>query len=202
MKLAAKRAERAKMEISENKEREKMRRFTGKEIVEAKERAKEIEMKKAFEERKRDKEREQAARMKIKAQIEEDKRVRAEKFEREKQLRAMKEGGGISPIVVASAPPPASAASSGAASATIYTETRLQLRLPQGPPIVQSFKASDPLQLVCDFIVSETKKSANSFSLSCSFPRFWRDMFKLFIEWQKTIEWLQTKSPRTWASAG
>ena len=45
-KMAQKREEKAVLEAAEQREREKMRRMTGKEISEAKEKQKEVEMKK------------------------------------------------------------------------------------------------------------------------------------------------------------
>jgi hypothetical protein len=77
--LAAKRAEKQEIEAREQLEREKMRRFTGKEITAAKELAKEQEMKRALEQKKREKEEERIARQKIKEQIEADKKARREK---------------------------------------------------------------------------------------------------------------------------
>lgn len=78
-KLAAKREEKRRLEAEEVKGREKIRRATGKEMTELKERIKEQEMQKALEAKKREKEEERKAREKIRAQIEADKRERARK---------------------------------------------------------------------------------------------------------------------------
>lgn len=53
-KLAEKRTERMAAEALEQREREKMRRITGRDISDAKEKQKEMEMKKAFEQKKRE----------------------------------------------------------------------------------------------------------------------------------------------------
>lgn len=82
-------------EALEQREREKMRRITGRDISDAKEKQKEMEMKKAFEQKKREQvlfnnmwysqslmrsqEEEKIARARVKAQIEADKKARAEK---------------------------------------------------------------------------------------------------------------------------
>jgi hypothetical protein len=166
-KLAARRAERAAAEAAEQKEREKMRRITGREITEVKERQKELEMKKAFEQQRREKEEEKLAKARVKAQIEADKKARAEKAEREKLLRQGQPG------------PADISGSSAAATAAVpvvslqgYSEARIQIRLPTGPPLTQSFPADEPLRAVYEFLQSTKGYRMNGFTLSTTFPRF------------------------------
>lgn len=75
--LALRREEKRQREIDEEKSKEKVRRATGREIVESKEKFKELEMKKHMEQLKREKEEEKAAKARIKALIEADKLERA-----------------------------------------------------------------------------------------------------------------------------
>lgn len=78
-KLAAKRAEKAEAEKMEQKDKEKLRRITGKDITKAKEEQKEKDMKAAFEQKKKEQKEDLAAKKRIKDQIEADKKARAEK---------------------------------------------------------------------------------------------------------------------------
>jgi UBX domain-containing protein 1/4 len=77
--LAEKRALREVQEKEDKKSNEKIRRKTGQEIILAKEKLEDEQMKKAFAAKKKEKEEEKAAKAKIKAQIEADKRERAAK---------------------------------------------------------------------------------------------------------------------------
>lgn len=51
-----------------------------------------------------------------------------------------------------------------------YTETRIQIRLPEGPPLTQTFDVSAKLSAVYDFIVKSRSITAN-FKLMTTFPR-------------------------------
>ncbi|KAJ3280033.1 Thioredoxin domain-containing protein 2, partial [Rhizoclosmatium sp. JEL0117] len=77
IKMAQKKEEKRLAEIEESKAKEKVRRTTGKEMVEMKEKMAELELKKAAEQKKREKEEDRIAKAKIKAQIELDRKDRA-----------------------------------------------------------------------------------------------------------------------------
>ena len=74
--LKVRREARLLREAEEEKAREKIRRRTGKEIAESREKFQELEMKKAMEARKREKEEDRIAKEKIRAQIEADRKER------------------------------------------------------------------------------------------------------------------------------
>jgi hypothetical protein len=77
--LAAKRAEQQRLELEESKQREALRRISGKEITKAKELQAELDMKRALQQKQREKKEEAEARARVKAQIEADRKARAEK---------------------------------------------------------------------------------------------------------------------------
>ncbi|KND05200.1 uncharacterized protein SPPG_00860 [Spizellomyces punctatus DAOM BR117] len=159
--LAAKRDEKRRLEAEEAKGREKVRRATGKEMTELKEKIKEQEMQKALEAKKREKEEDRRAKEKIKAQIEADKRERARQAE-ERKLAA--QGISTTQHQVEAKPAPAPAIVS-----KNYDETRLQIRLPDGAPITQTFRADDQLSAVYDFVAKS--RPGTSFKLLQTFPR-------------------------------
>ncbi|KAJ3063631.1 hypothetical protein HDU98_000557 [Podochytrium sp. JEL0797] len=166
IKMAEKKEEKRLLEIEENKAKEKVRRTTGKEMVEIKEKMFELEMKKAAAEKKKEKEDDRIFKAKIKAQIELDRKDRAAKLEKDKLDR---QG-------LASNTPTLSTASSSTSIASAagpkeYTEARLQLRLPSGPPLTHTFPASDPLSVVYDFVAQQTGAAPGSFKLATTFPR-------------------------------
>jgi hypothetical protein len=74
--LKSRREARLLREAEEEKAREKIRRRTGKEIAESREKFQELEMKKAMEARKKEKEEDRLAKEKIRAQIEADRKER------------------------------------------------------------------------------------------------------------------------------
>ncbi|TPX59748.1 hypothetical protein SpCBS45565_g07667 [Spizellomyces sp. 'palustris'] len=159
--LAAKREEKRRLEAEDAKGRERVRRATGKEMTELKEKIKEQEMQKALEAKKKEKEDDRKAKEKIKAQIEADKRERARKVE-ERKLAA--QGISTTQRQVEAKPAPAPAIVS-----KNYDETRLQIRLPDGAPITQTFRADDQLSAVYDFVAKS--RPGTSFKLLQTFPR-------------------------------
>lgn len=170
-KLAARRAEKAAAEAAEQKEREKIRRISGKEITEVKERQKELEMKKAFEQQRREKEEEKLARARVKAQIEADKKARAEKAEREKMLRLGGNGSQESLKILPSSSSQEPIPVAPVVSAQGYSDARLQIRLPNGPPITETFPVDQKLQVVFDYLQSSKGYRPGGFTLSTTFPR-------------------------------
>ncbi|KAJ1554364.1 hypothetical protein HK405_005283, partial [Cladochytrium tenue] len=124
--LVAKREDQRAQDAAEQKEREKIRRKAGQDITALKERQKEVEMKKQLEEKRREKEAERVAREKIKAQIEQDKKDRAARIEKERLERL---GIALAPPAGGSSPPAPAPAAAAAAGPKTYTEARIQSRL-------------------------------------------------------------------------
>ncbi|KAI9598233.1 ubiquitin-related domain-containing protein [Syncephalis fuscata] len=144
--MAEKRELLKQQEKEEQKERERIRRLAGQEMNEAKERLKEQEILKAVEAKKREKLEDKRARDAIIQQIEEDKKERAAR-------RAQ---------ASASRPRP---------TTTNHTETRLQLRMPSGPPVINTFAVDAPLDEVMVFVREKLGNSAANVTLSTVFPR-------------------------------
>ncbi|XP_052769953.1 UBX domain-containing protein 1-like [Mya arenaria] len=155
-----KEAEEKKAEI----QREKQRRHLGKDVVSAKERMAEIEMKKIAEQRKREKNEERIARQRVKEQIEKDKRDRAAKFG-----KASTESGASA----ASSPPQPAAppASSAPTEKKEYTDARLQIRLTNGQALTHSFSAKESLAAVRVYVEMNRTDPPGAFNLMTSFPR-------------------------------
>ncbi|KAM3582473.1 hypothetical protein VKS41_005118 [Umbelopsis sp. WA50703] len=154
--LAEKRVLREQQEKEDRKSNEKIRRKTGQELTQAKEKMEEEQLKKAFEAKKKEKEADRLAKAKIKAQIEADKKERAAKRDAAKQATQAQ----------------AAIASAEAAAPKVkkeYTDSRLQIRLPGGTPITHTFPATSQLEDVATFI--KENGHAQSFTLSTPFPR-------------------------------
>ncbi|KAI8841112.1 ubiquitin-related domain-containing protein [Chytriomyces cf. hyalinus JEL632] len=175
-KLALKREEKRLQEIDESKVNEKVRRTTGKEMTDIKEKMAELEMKKLAEAKKREKEQDRIAKQRIKDQIELDKRDRAARAEKEKLERQ----GIQAPVATPVQAPVAVAAS--AAGPREYSEARIQLRLTAGGAITQVFKSSDPLSVVYEHVASQTGNAIGSFKLVQTFPR------KVLDDQSKTLQ--------------
>ncbi|KAJ3346442.1 hypothetical protein HDU83_003094 [Entophlyctis luteolus] len=164
-KLAARKEEKRQLEIEENKAKEKVRRATGKELVEMKERMAELEMKKAAEAKRREKEADRIAKEKIKAQIEQDKKERAARAEKERlERQGMTSASSSSSSVVA----PMAATSTGPKE---YIDTRIQIRLASGGAVTQTFKATDTVEAVYAHVSQRTGSLPGSFKLATTFPR-------------------------------
>ncbi|KAG0093114.1 UBX domain-containing protein 1 [Podila epicladia] len=156
--LAEKRAAKALADKEDQKMSEKIRRKAGQDQTEAKARLEEKEMKKMVEAKKREKEQDRLAKLAIKAKIEADKAERA----RKKQEATL----GAHQAATAAA---AEAAAAAAAPPKVYTETRLQIRQPEGQqPIVQTFQATAKLSAVYDFVRGQRQ---GTFQLMTTFPR-------------------------------
>ncbi|KAG0249634.1 hypothetical protein BG011_009065 [Mortierella polycephala] len=159
--LAEKRAVKSLAEKEDQKMSEKIRRKAGQDLTEVKARMEEKEMKKLVDAKKKEKEQDRLAKLAIKAQIEADKAERA----RKKQQFAL---GAQQAAAAASAQAVVDAAAK-AGPAKVYTETRLQIRQPEGQqPIVQTFQASDKLSAVYDFVRQHRQ---GDFKLMTTFPR-------------------------------
>ncbi|KAG0368388.1 hypothetical protein BGZ54_002006 [Gamsiella multidivaricata] len=160
--LAEKRALKAQVEKEEQKTSEKIRRKAGQDLTEVKAKLEEKEMKKLADAKKREKEEDRKAKAAIKARIEADKLERARKKQEAQGIRQASEAAAVAQANV-------EAAAAKAAPAKVYTETRLQIRQPEGQqPIVHTFQASDKLSAVYDFVREHRQ---GSFKLMTTFPR-------------------------------
>uniref|UniRef100_A0A4X2JXF2 UBX domain-containing protein 1 n=1 Tax=Vombatus ursinus TaxID=29139 RepID=A0A4X2JXF2_VOMUR len=136
--VAQKQKERGEREQREAVERERQRRRQGQELSAARQRLQEDEMRRAAEERKREKAEETAARQRVREKIERDKVERAKKF------------GGIgsqSPPATEPGPVPSSP-SQEPPTKREYDQCRIQVRLPDGTSLTQTFKAREQLAAV------------------------------------------------------
>ncbi|GAA5931123.1 uncharacterized protein JCM15063_002549 [Sporobolomyces koalae] len=178
IKMEEKRKVQAKKDAEEAKANEAIRRKGGKDAQQIKQELQLKEAEKAAIQRKKDKADEIAARKRIKDQIEADKRARAERTAREKALRegrnpdlaveALRNPTGATANASTSQQPVASTAAP--ADKKDYDQTaRLQLRVPNGPPIVHTAQGSDTLKQVSEFVTSQTGIQNPGFT--SSFPR-------------------------------
>ncbi|KAJ3120249.1 hypothetical protein HK100_012882 [Physocladia obscura] len=165
-KMAARKEEKRLLEIEENKAKEKVRRATGKELVEIKEKMAELEMKKAAEAKKREKEQDKIAKQKIKDQIEADKKERNARFEKEKLERH-----GLQATATTTAAAPAAAVVASAAGPKEYSDARIQIRLAAGGAITHVFKSADLLSVVYAHVSEHTGAAIGTFKLATTFPR-------------------------------
>lgn len=165
-KLKQRRLQREAKEKEEDLQREKMRIKSGKELFEAKKRYEENEMKKFMEQKKRDKEDERLARQRVREQIEQDKLARKEKIEAVQQAQ---------PILPAKSSLPKSS-----------SEVKLQIRLPNGSTLSETFGAKEPLCAVRLFIEMNRSDDQGPFNLMTNFPK------KIFSseDYEKSLETL------------
>lgn len=130
--LRAKKSQREAQEKQEELEREKSRRRQGKDLISAKTKFEEDEIRRMVEQKRREKEEDKAYRERLKADIARERE--------EKRLRDRGEQPDASEVTKPSiVQPPVSSNS---------TVCRLQLRLPSGPPLRAEFGASEPLSAV------------------------------------------------------
>ncbi|KAA3675511.1 uncharacterized protein DEA37_0001597, partial [Paragonimus westermani] len=134
--LRQKKLQRDAQEKQEELEREKRRRKQGKDIVSAKAKFEEDEIRRMVEQKRREKEEDRAYRERLKADIA---RERAEK-----KMKDHGEDSQISPVPKPVLPPQPSKSDS--------TVCRLQIRLPSGPPMKAEFGPSEPLSAVILYI--------------------------------------------------
>ncbi|CAD6928344.1 unnamed protein product [Tilletia controversa] len=171
-KMAEKRATKSKAEQEEAKANELIRRKAGRDIEQAREDLKKKELTKEAEEKKREKKMEAEARARVKAQIESDKRERAERAAREKQLR--ESGGSIEATPAAAVASPVAALRAGAGAGG--SEARLRVRAPGGVMWMGSLPAGAKLREVLGKMEADGKLSGapagvGSVRLSNTFPR-------------------------------
>lgn len=157
-KLRQRRLEREAREKEEEILREKSRIRSGKEILEAKKKHEEMEIKKMVEQHRREKEEDRLARQRVREQIEQDKANRRAKF-----------GGGSAPEPAPVVQPKSPV--KPAAPPANYTETNLQIRLTNGDVLKQKFHAKEPLSAVKLYIELNRQDGDGPFNLMMTFPR-------------------------------
>uniref|UniRef100_A0A8C9AW12 UBX domain-containing protein 1 n=1 Tax=Prolemur simus TaxID=1328070 RepID=A0A8C9AW12_PROSS len=138
--VAQKQREREEREEREALERERQRRRQGQELSAARQRLQEDEMRRAAEERRREKAEELAARQRVR-----------EKIERDKAERAKKYGGSVASRPSPPAPEPGPVPSSPSQEPPTkreYDQCRIQVRLPDGTSLTQTFRAREQLAAV------------------------------------------------------
>lgn len=164
-KMKQKRLEREEREKQDALEKERLRIKSGKDLTEIRRKMEEEEMKKIVEERKREKQEEKAARERVRAQIEADKAARRAKANNE---------------TTNTPPTPTPSTSSSKAKTTPetftpqkdYKETKIQLRLPDGSTVVETFDKNETLAAVRLFVQLKTNESIpDVISLMTTFPR-------------------------------
>lgn len=159
-KLRQRRLEREAREKEEALLREKNRIKSGKEMLEAKKKYEEQEMKKIVEQRRREKEEERLARQRVRDQIEQDKLARKAKFSQNTTNSAP---------VVNTPPPPAE--NKPTPPKTNYSEVKLQIRLSNGKSLTQTFGAKEPLSAVRVYVEMNRGDSLEPFHLMTNFPK-------------------------------
>ncbi|XP_037695012.1 UBX domain-containing protein 1 isoform X2 [Choloepus didactylus] len=137
--VAQKQREREEREEREALERERQRRRQGQELSAARQRLQEDEMRRAAEERRREKAEELAARQRVREKIERDKAERAKKYG--------SVGSRPSPPATEPGPIPSSP-SQEPPTKREYDQCRIQVRLPDGTSLTQTFRAREQLAAV------------------------------------------------------
>lgn len=157
-KLRQKRLEREAREKEEALQRERNRIKSGKEMLEAKKKHDELEIKKLVEQRKREKEEEKLARQRVKDQIEQDKLARKAKFSGQ-------------PMETSPVQPPQEILQCPKQPSTTYSEVTLQIRLTNGSSLTQTFGAKEPLSAVRLYVEMNRKDGDGPFTLMTNYPK-------------------------------
>ncbi|CAH0393136.1 unnamed protein product [Bemisia tabaci] len=160
--LKQKRAERAEQEKRDALERERIRIKSGKEMIAAKKKLEEDEIKKMAELRRREKEEERVARERVRKQIEADKLARKLKYSTPDSQNA---------AAVTSPPPAPAPVSSAPAVKKDYTETKIQIRLTNGQALTQTFSCKEQLSAVRLYVELHRTDGQGPFSLMTNFPK-------------------------------
>ncbi|CAG9119543.1 unnamed protein product [Plutella xylostella] len=173
--MKQKRKEREDKEKAEALERERLRIKAGKDLQDARQRMQEQEMQKLVEQRRREKIEEQKARERVRAQIEAD-----------KQARKLAAAGKTAQEAPAAAAPPVPVTNPNPAPKVSYDQARIQLRLPDGRTLTQTFGAKEQLAAVKLFLQMNAAEytQEGSFKLMTSFPKkiFTADDFEKPLE--------------------
>ncbi|KAB1272600.1 UBX domain-containing protein 1 [Camelus dromedarius] len=149
--VAQKQREREEREEREALERERQRRRQGQELTVARQRLQEDEMRRAAEERRREKAEELAARQRVREKIERDKAERAKKVGYGEETGRNEYGGTVGPQPSPPATEPGPVPSSPSQEPPTkreYDQCRIQVRLPDGTSLTQTFRAREQLAAV------------------------------------------------------
>lgn len=155
--IKQRRAERQEQERREELEREKSRRKTGQEIITARQRLEEEEMKRLAEQTRREKLEAKLARQRVLEEIERDKRDRKLMFQNKDEAPP--------PAAVPEPQPVVSEAKKD------YDECKLQIRLTNGQCLTQTFAPNEELAAVRLFVELNRSDDNGPFSLMTNFPR-------------------------------
>ncbi|KAK5645465.1 hypothetical protein RI129_006765 [Pyrocoelia pectoralis] len=153
-KLKQRRLEREAREKAEELERERGRIRSGKDLLEAKRKHEEAEIKKMLDQKNREKQEEKLARERVRQQIEQDKIARKALFE-QKMEQPKVEQVSVAPVKSA---------------ITNYSEVKLCIRLTNGNTLTQTFGAKEPLSAVRVFIEMNRTDESGPFQLRLLYP--------------------------------
>ncbi|KAL3837070.1 hypothetical protein ACJMK2_022456 [Sinanodonta woodiana] len=150
--IEEKRKEKLQAEEEKARQAEKERRLLGQELQQLRENQKEQELKELQEQFKKEKQEERKAKERVREQIAKDREERAARFKKEKEEREKSH--------VANKQSHAQKQQEAMAKeeAKKRETARIQVRLPDGSSISQTFPSGEPLQSLCDF-VSQTRQS-------------------------------------------
>lgn len=174
--MEKKKAEKAQKEFEKSREEEIKRRKLGSDLQKLKQTQQETQMKELKEQMRKDKEEEKKAKEKIRQQIARDREERQVKFTKEKQERDQAAEEKKREKLVEQQ-------RLAAAEEARKSETaRIQVRLPDGSSVTQSYPSTEPLQTLHSVI---TQRIGQNVTLSTTFPkrRFTEeDMSRSFAE--------------------
>uniref|UniRef100_T1IQR2 UBX domain-containing protein n=1 Tax=Strigamia maritima TaxID=126957 RepID=T1IQR2_STRMM len=160
-KIKMRRLEKEAHDKREQNEKERQRRKVGQEITEAKKRMEDEELKIIAEQKRREKMEEKMARQKVLDQIEKDKQARREKFGGGSQSKEETAVPVLRPIV---APQPQPVKKD-------YEQTKIQVRLPNGTALTQSFGSKEELAAVRLYILMSQNEIGEPFTMMTNFPK-------------------------------
>ncbi|XP_055683154.1 UBX domain-containing protein 1 isoform X2 [Lutzomyia longipalpis] len=164
-KLRLKRMEREEKEKQEALDKEKVRIQSGKDLLEARRKLEDIEMAKIIETRKREKIEEKLAKERVRAQIAADKEARKAKMAGETGAALAERAA--EPVTQQATP---SSSTSVSNPQKKYSSTKIQIRLPDGSSVVETFDAKEQLSAVRLFIQLKQGMEV-PFRLMTNFPR-------------------------------
>ncbi|CAD5113694.1 DgyrCDS2854 [Dimorphilus gyrociliatus] len=158
--LVSRRKERDEKEEQERKNKEKSRRHQGQDLLKAKQKFEEDEMKRIADQKRREREEDKRARQRVKDLIEQDKKARAAKAKKE-DFSASADSNSVTAKPVVVEPP----------EKKEYAECRLQIRLTNGSALTHTFKATESLAAVRLFVEINRTDGEGPFSLMTTFPK-------------------------------
>ncbi|KAL3837071.1 hypothetical protein ACJMK2_022456 [Sinanodonta woodiana] len=173
--IEEKRKEKLQAEEEKARQAEKERRLLGQELQQLRENQKEQELKELQEQFKKEKQEERKAKERVREQIAKDREERAARFKKEKEEREKSH--------VANKQSHAQKQQEAMAKeeAKKRETARIQVRLPDGSSISQTFPSGEPLQSLCDFV---SQQIGSYPTLSTTFPK------RVFTEEDMSVSFL------------